>query len=150
MNPEHATPDRQSSPVCPSCRSSKCKSAAWAWTYFDREDPPDPPDWTANDPSPKAIARRCAKPMSQSPGRVLTILAFAVGLALAYLVVKRTSSTWLAVGAFVLADVLIYVAWHALVGKDRVRKHEAELQEWNSSFLCMACGHMFVSSEDAA
>ena len=88
--------------------------------------------------------------MSQSPGRVLTILAFAVGLALAYLVVKRTSSTWLAVGAFVLADVLIYVAWHALVGKDRVRKHEAELQEWNSSFLCMACGHMFVSSEDAA
>jgi len=150
MQPEPVAPRAEGSVPCPACGSAKCKEAAWAWAQFDGDNPAERPAWTQNDTSPSVIAKRCAKPKAPSPGMFLSAVGFAIGLGAAYLVVTRTGSEWLAVAAFVLLQVLGYFVWHKLIGAARMPKYEARLQAWKNSYLCMACGHLFVAGDNAA
>lgn len=76
----------------------------------------------------------------------MSVIGFALGLALAYVVVTRTGSTWLAGAAFLAVHIIGYFAWHHLFAGELMRRHEAALQVWKRSYLCMACGHLFVGT----
>lgn len=130
--------------ACPDCGGIRLLDFRAAFARFDgAEPPPEGPELPDGVDKADTIANACAPPKQPEPGRILTFIGFAIGIAAAYWVETRFHFVLLSGAVFIGVQILGYFAWHSVLAGPRMRRYRDKRAIWERSWLCTRCGRTF-------